>query len=235
MKKLLSLLGAMGLVATSGSVAVACNKGDKNTTTKDLSTIKGDDLKLTPETNTKEAAVTAAVAKIKAKLSVDVVLDTDFTVGEKDFTEATSKAAGSLKITAKSGSKVLTEGKTVTFSLAFKAEGTTKPVMALSDKDSKIKNNAVEIAMPQSGNGTIEVIITVTNPVAEKVVTVSVAEQSEDKLSAGEVSAVPDQSGQFKVTLTSKDKISEAVNVTFNYEGADAVVLAVTASERASQ
>ncbi|QGS51489.1 lipoprotein [Spiroplasma tabanidicola] len=45
MKKLLSLLGAVGLVASSSSVAVACNKGNKTDTTKtDLSAMSKKDL-----------------------------------------------------------------------------------------------------------------------------------------------------------------------------------------------
>ncbi|AOG60952.1 hypothetical protein SHELI_v1c10050 [Spiroplasma helicoides] len=314
MKKLLSLLAATGLVATSGSVAVACNKkaDDKAAaTTKDLSTITGDSLKLAPTANDQAAAETAAIARIKEKLSVDVVKGTDFTIGEKDFTAATSSAAGSLKVTAKTGSTKLTEGKTVTFSLTYKAAEAaktdlskmttkalgefklatvdTKPTLTelvsavnkvnsnydLAESDVEIASspaqtttgatltaksdsakftgsvavtytvakaeeakkpvitldgiseNKLDITL-NSGNAKKDqdVTISVANSVSGTLPTVKVADGNDANLSAGAVSAIQDQSGKFKVTLSAK-AAKDSIVVTFSYAKADNVTLTV--------
>ncbi|AOG60951.1 hypothetical protein SHELI_v1c10040 [Spiroplasma helicoides] len=121
MKKLLSLLAATGLVATSGSVAVACNKktDDKSATTKkDLATITGDSLKLAPEANDQAAAEKAVIDQIKAKLTVTVVKTTDVVFSDFKAAESSDKA-GSIVVTAAEKSTLVT-GK-ATFALTFKA------------------------------------------------------------------------------------------------------------------
>ncbi|AOG60943.1 hypothetical protein SHELI_v1c09960 [Spiroplasma helicoides] len=146
MKKLLSLLAATGLVATSGSVAVACNKKTDEATGKDLSTLGADDLKLQVSDAKKETAVAAVVVQIKAKLKVDAVLDTDFTVGDADFTAPKSDAVGKIKVTAKSGSKLLNEGKSAEFSLTLKAaESTAKDLATITgDKLNVVSDDATQ-------------------------------------------------------------------------------------------
>ncbi|QGS51419.1 lipoprotein [Spiroplasma tabanidicola] len=121
MKKLLSLLGAMGMVATSSSVAVACNNG---TSVKDLSTIKTADLTVAPTANDEAAAKKAVLAQINAKLSVKAVETTDVVFSK--FSQATSaEKAGSIVATAAEKS-TLVKG-TTTFVLTFKsAEASSK-------------------------------------------------------------------------------------------------------------
>ncbi|AOG60957.1 hypothetical protein SHELI_v1c10100 [Spiroplasma helicoides] len=128
MKKLLSLLAATGLVATSGSVAVACNKkaDDKATTStkKDLTKIGEANLKLAPNANDEAAAKSAVIDQIKAKLSVTVVEKTDITFSDFVKAESSSKA-GSIKVTAVESSTLITGS--ATFSLTFKeAQASTK-------------------------------------------------------------------------------------------------------------
>ncbi|QGS51441.1 hypothetical protein [Spiroplasma tabanidicola] len=180
------------------------------------SLITGEDLKLTPEANTKDAAVTAAVDKIKAKLSVDVVLDTDFTVGEKDYTEAKSDTTGSLKITSKSGSKVLTEGKTVTFSLAFKAEEAAKtPVLSFGDE---VSQNAVEISMKEN-SAKKTITIKVENPTKD--VKPTVKKSGDDSNAKLEICQVSGDNETYTVELTGKAKTdSSPIEVTVKYTGA---------------
>ncbi|AOG60960.1 hypothetical protein SHELI_v1c10130 [Spiroplasma helicoides] len=128
MKKLLSLLAATGLVATSGSVAVACNKkaDDKGTATtkKDLSTITGDSLKLAPDANDEAAAKKAVISQIKAKLTVTVVETTDVAFSDFKAAESSDKP-GSIVVTAAEKSTLVT-GK-ATFALTFKAAEAAKP------------------------------------------------------------------------------------------------------------
>ncbi|WP_232306380.1 hypothetical protein [Spiroplasma helicoides] len=114
------------------------------TTTKDLSTLGADDLKLQVSDDKKETAVTAVIAQIKAKLKVDAKLDTDFTVGDSDFTAPKSDGTGKIKVTSKSGSKVLVEGKSAEFSLTLKAaESTVKDLSTITgDKLNVISDDA---------------------------------------------------------------------------------------------
>ncbi|AKU80211.1 lipoprotein [Spiroplasma turonicum] len=119
MKKLLGILAATGLVATTGATVVSC--GDKKadeSSVKALGDIKGTDLTLAPSANDEAAAKTAAIAKIKSKLSVTVVEKTDVTFSDFKAAESAEKA-GSIKVTAVESSKLVSGN--VTFTLTFKA------------------------------------------------------------------------------------------------------------------
>ncbi|AOG60959.1 hypothetical protein SHELI_v1c10120 [Spiroplasma helicoides] len=304
MKKLLSLLAATGLVATSGSVAVACNKkaDDKATTDKkdlgslakkelgeiqlsagetmpsvkelvaainkanasyglgesdveiatspaqtvtgatlkakaastkftgsvavtytvkefvkqDLSTITGNDLKLTPTANTQAAAETAAIAKIKEKLGVDVVKDTDFTDTYKEATEASKP--GSLVVTAKTGSKLLTESKSVTFSLAYVAPGTSPSIPDVSAPEVKIGETKSFDVTVENGDGKTSMSADV---------------KSDSTAFLEEVSAVVDGSNKNKFTVSYKGKAtSDAAKITLTYgKITKDVTVKVTAAE----
>ncbi|AOG60971.1 hypothetical protein SHELI_v1c10240 [Spiroplasma helicoides] len=118
MKKLLSLLAATGLVATSGSVAVACNKKEaeaESIPSKDLASITAKDL--SPSANDEASAKTAATTALKA-YQAKAKLAVDYTFGT--FTAATaSDKAGSIVVAAVKDSKLLTG--TVTFTLKYVA------------------------------------------------------------------------------------------------------------------
>ncbi|AOG60945.1 hypothetical protein SHELI_v1c09980 [Spiroplasma helicoides] len=135
MKKLLSVLAATGLVASSSSVAVACNKKADDTaasTLKDLSKIAAADLKLSPSANTEAAAKTAVIAQIKEKLKVTVVENTD--VKFSGFSAATAAdKAGKITVESVSTSKLVT-GK-VEFSLVWKDPSAKTDLSALAVKD----------------------------------------------------------------------------------------------------
>ncbi|AOG60956.1 hypothetical protein SHELI_v1c10090 [Spiroplasma helicoides] len=151
MKKLLSLLAVTGLVATSGSVAVACkkepanntsNNTDKNTEKKDLTKITEQDLKISPESNEETEAKAAVLAQIKTVLKIDVVENTDITFS--DFTKATSaEKTGKIIVSAVESSKLVL-GK-VTFILNYFEP---KDISELKGNDVvlQIQGNSIEIA-----------------------------------------------------------------------------------------
>ncbi|AOG60953.1 hypothetical protein SHELI_v1c10060 [Spiroplasma helicoides] len=138
MKKLLSLLAATGLVATSGSVAVACNKkavDTASTASTDLSTIKGADLTVKPSDNTEAAAKTAVLAQIKTKLKLTIDVKESTDVVFSAFSAATSAKTGSIVATAADASKVLTPKKTATFALTYVAPAGKKDLSTITTKE----------------------------------------------------------------------------------------------------
>ncbi|AOG60961.1 hypothetical protein SHELI_v1c10140 [Spiroplasma helicoides] len=207
MKKLLSLLAATGLVATSGSVAVACNKkaDDKATTAStDLSTIKGADLTVKPSDNTEAAAKTAVLAqiKLKLKLTTDVKDSTDVVFSA--FSAATSAKAGSIVATAADASKVLTPKKTATFALTYVAPAAKKDLSTITTKE----------LGEFSGVG--------DTPTVGEVVEQVNAKNSGLSLSADDVDMTTPSGKDLKAsaTLTAKStstKFEKAVTVTYTY------------------
>ncbi|AOG60954.1 hypothetical protein SHELI_v1c10070 [Spiroplasma helicoides] len=231
MKKLLSLLAATGLVATSSSVAVACNKkaDDKKTeetttTIKDLSTLSGDKLNITPEDDTQDKAEEAVIAQIKKELGVDVVKATDVTFD--GFKKAEKETDGSIKVTAASTSK-LVKG-TVTFVLKQKAaepEEAKKPVITLEAKS--LSEGALDI---KADNSTLTTVtIKVANPVSEKSPKATLgSETDKTKLVIGEVTGKAGQES-YTFTLKATEQFTNFVSVTVSYDNAESVTLKVTA------
>ncbi|AOG60958.1 hypothetical protein SHELI_v1c10110 [Spiroplasma helicoides] len=225
MKKLLSLLAATGLVATSGSVAVACNKkaDDKATTTakKDLTKIGEANLKLAPNANDEAAAKSAVIDQIKTKLNVTVVEKTDITFS--DFAKAeSSQKAGSIKVTAVESSALITGS--ATFSLTFKEAGeTTSP--SIPD----VETQSVKV------NETKTFDVTIQNGDNSTILKANVKE-SEDYLKdvKAEVKASQDNKNIFTVSFTGKTAHEGATivltygeitkNVTVNVNNADSEI-----------
>ncbi|ATZ18959.1 hypothetical protein ESOMN_v1c05770 [Williamsoniiplasma somnilux] len=97
MKKLLTVLGTLGLTAVAGATVVSC--GDKHKDAKDLSTLLKD-FKATNETT--ENQIISALSKIEGLSKIK--LDTDVTI---KITKATNKAEGSILIKATEKSKLV--------------------------------------------------------------------------------------------------------------------------------
>ncbi|QBQ07276.1 hypothetical protein SGLAD_v1c00750 [Spiroplasma gladiatoris] len=217
MKKLLSLLGAMGMLASTGAVAstvVSCKAS-----TADLSTIKGDDLKLKPTANTEAAAKTAVIAQIKAKLSKTVVEKTDITFS--DYKDATSAAAGSIKVTAVSSSKNV-KGS-ATFSLAFseapaKAElSTVIKVVELGDitiAASDGKPTADEILVGVKAKNTEAKDLTVSDFAASEITTSGATLTGAGDKYQGTVKVTFSKKAASKAELSTVIKVVELGNIT---------------------
>ncbi|QGS51457.1 lipoprotein [Spiroplasma tabanidicola] len=81
MKKLLSLLGAMGLVATSGSVAVACNKGEKDAKTPAFAdTLKASEAMVGVKTSIEVSITNGDSKTVLTAVGDDVKINKDVTV-----------------------------------------------------------------------------------------------------------------------------------------------------------
>ncbi|MCL8212615.1 lipoprotein [Mesoplasma whartonense] len=120
MRKLLTILGAVGLTATSTATVVACGDGNKNPVpeTIELGSVQGLD-----KTITGSEEMTAATA-LNAFLAIDANKDLEDQVqvkeGEENFVAPTTEAAGKLVIIAKTDSTKYTGELTVT--IDYKAD-----------------------------------------------------------------------------------------------------------------
>ncbi|AKU79793.1 lipoprotein [Spiroplasma turonicum] len=139
MKKLLIILTSISVISTSSSAVISCDKSDdsKGTVTKkSLTSIKGNDLKLSPTSNDESAAKKAVINKIKSYLSIEVKETTDIIF--KDFISATLDNGGSIKVSAVETSTKITGEST--FNLIYKEEASPEPTEKIDLQNLEYKN-----------------------------------------------------------------------------------------------
>ncbi|AOG60298.1 hypothetical protein SHELI_v1c03430 [Spiroplasma helicoides] len=159
MKKLLGLLGAIGLTATSASTVIACpskNSSSDEDQTFDLSAISANDLVLNPDSNSQEDVEQAAIDTLYDKYNADVVKDTDFSV---EFNQATHFKKGSLVIKAKSSTNKLLGKATFEYQYVI----TQSLIKNESRSGWTGTNNSFAVSLTQEGDGKSQLEATVAD------------------------------------------------------------------------
>ncbi|QGS52152.1 lipoprotein [Spiroplasma tabanidicola] len=227
MKKLLSLLGAMGMVAASSSVAVACKNDKSSSEPADLSKLTAQSLTVAPTANDEAAAKVAVITKIKTELSKQVVETTDVIFDR--FSAATKEKAGSIIVKAAEKSNLVTG--TATFTLTFKdsSESSTDPQPEQSPELSfvtldHLQNNVLEL----QDKNPVTVTIKVANKKADAQVQFDeISEKPQSfTIEANESNAVNLE--EYKFNISSSAVIAEnGIKITFKYSGANNLELTV--------
>ncbi|WP_027875697.1 lipoprotein [Mesoplasma chauliocola] len=106
MKKLLAILGAVGLTATGASVVVSCGNGEVTEDKVDLSKVTLTDFKATNDTT--DAQIIEALTKVEGLKELKAE---DVTIVKKD---ATKDVTGTITITASANSKLVSGTLTLT-------------------------------------------------------------------------------------------------------------------------
>ncbi|WP_339035076.1 lipoprotein [Spiroplasma endosymbiont of Cantharis rufa] len=132
MKKLLGLLGAAGLVATTSATVVAC--GDKDTVKTDLSKMELTVASGLTEEAAKKSIESQITAKVKdAKITTDYTITVEKSTSTYEGTEEENLADGTkITVAATKDSKLLTGSKTITIGTSTTPEEDKKDLGNLS-------------------------------------------------------------------------------------------------------
>ncbi|WP_339030993.1 lipoprotein [Spiroplasma endosymbiont of Cantharis nigra] len=149
MKKLLGLLGAAGLVATTSATVVAC--GDKVDDKTDLAKMELSVESGLTETEAKESIAKQITAKVKdAKVTTDYTISVKApTRADEDETEEALADGTEITVAATKDSKLLTGTKTIKIAekAATKVNLDTLDIKITADMDKDTADNAIKAAI----------------------------------------------------------------------------------------
>ncbi|AOG60420.1 hypothetical protein SHELI_v1c04690 [Spiroplasma helicoides] len=128
MKKLLLLMSSFMLTVSAGNLVFSCSRNEVEKV--NLSSLKGDDLSIDIDSNTKTAAERAVINKINQTFSIKIVKNRDF---DSKFFWSDGDETGNIKIIASNKSNLITG--TATFSFKAKISSDKKQLAQIKNSN----------------------------------------------------------------------------------------------------